>query len=68
MKDLDLPKTSPMPGVPRVRYADAAGNVWEPGEESLRKLDELLAWCPDGPSFGEYRDVDGFDFSSWDFR
>lgn len=29
MKDLDLPKTSPMPGVPRVRYADAAGNVVE---------------------------------------
>lgn len=50
------------------QIADEYGDVWEPGEESLRKLDELLAWCPDGPSFGEYRDVDGFDFSSWDFR
>lgn len=29
MRDTDLPKTAPMPGIPRIRYTDAEGHVYE---------------------------------------
>lgn len=29
MADTDLPKTAPMPGIPRIRHTDAEGHVYE---------------------------------------
>lgn len=52
MRDTDLPKTSPMPWVPRIRYTDADGRVYDgyyffhikrqlfpPGQDRLRPED-----------------------------
>lgn len=54
------------------QLADECGEVWAPGEESMRLLDEICAWWPDGRESralgGDYRDPEGFWWTPTDFR